>query len=191
MTVTVGGDPPLPHIGQESGAAPLSAERGASPSMEVTLLSSREEDTLFVARALGAVLAPGDLVALTGDLGAGKTVFCKGVGDALGIPPSRIVSPSFTIVAEHHGRLPLSHVDVYRLSSEREARDIGLDEILTGDRVYLVEWAEKIRFLLPNDCIQVTFLISGGNRRRLTVSLPDDPRFSEFLSRVKPLVSGG
>lgn len=157
----------------------------------VDLLSSGEEDTLFVARALGAVLAPGDLVALTGDLGAGKTIFCKGVGEALGVPPSRIVSPSFTIVTEHRGRLPVSHVDVYRLSSGREALDIGLDEILSGDHVYLVEWAEKILFLLPNDRIQVTFLISGGNRRRLTITLPDDPRFSEFRSRVKPLASGG
>lgn len=159
--------------------------------MNVTLLSSGEEDTLLVARALGAVLAPGDLVALTGDLGAGKTIFCKGVGDALGVPPSRIVSPGFTIVTEHRGRLPVSHVDVYRLSSEREALDIGLDEILSGDHVYLVEWAEKIRFLLPNDCIQVTFLISGGDRRRLKITLPDDPRFSEFRSRVSPLVPGG
>ena len=96
--------------------------------MEIELLSSREEETIHVGQALGNILEPGDVVALTGDLGAGKTVFCKGVGEALGIPTSRIVSPSFTIVTEHQGRLPLSHIDVYRLSSEEEALDIGLDE---------------------------------------------------------------
>ena len=159
--------------------------------MEVALLSSCEEDTLEIARALGEILGPGDVVALTGDLGAGKTVFCKGVGEALGIPPTRIVSPSFTIVTEHQGRLALCHVDVYRLSSEAEARDIGLDEILSGDRVCVVEWAEKIRFLLPNDCIQVKFYILGGDRRRLSVAVPDDPRFAEFLFRVRPLIPGG
>src|SRR4030067_2346365 len=112
--------------------------------MEVTLLSSCEEDTLEIARAMGEILGPGDVVALTGDLGAGKQVFCKGVGGALGIPPTRIVSPSFTIVTEHQGRLALRHVDVYRLSSEAEARDIGLDEILSGDRAGVVGWAAKI-----------------------------------------------
>lgn len=158
--------------------------------MEIELLSSREEDTLHVARALGNILEPGDVVALTGDLGAGKTVFCKGVGEALGIPPGRIVSPSFTIVTEHRGRLPLSHIDVYRLSSVEEALDIGLDEIVSGDRVCLVEWAEKIRILLPNDCIRITFHILSGERRSLSVETRDDPRFGRFLSRVRHLFPG-
>lgn len=161
--------------------------------MNVTLFSSSEEDTRTIARALGAVLQPGDLVALTGDLGAGKTVFCKGLGEALGIPPDRIASPSFTIVTEHAGRLPFRHVDVYRLSSVREAEEIGLEELLRGDGVCVVEWAEKIGILLPNDRIQVTFHFSeeGGDRRRLLVSAGDSPRFHEFLSRCRPFMTGG
>jgi tRNA threonylcarbamoyladenosine biosynthesis protein TsaE len=159
--------------------------------MEVTLLSSCEEDTLEIAQALGEILVPGDVVALTGELGAGKTVFCKGVGEALGISPHRIVSPSFTIITEHRGRVALCHVDVYRLSSEAEAQDIGLDEVLGGDRVCVVEWAEKIRFLLPKECIRVTFLILDGDRRILSVEAPDDPRFGKFLSRVIPLMQEG
>jgi tRNA threonylcarbamoyladenosine biosynthesis protein TsaE len=159
--------------------------------MKVDFLSSSEEDTFSIARALGGILKPGDVVALTGDLGAGKTLFCKGVGAALGISPGRIVSPSFTMVTEYRGRLPLCHVDVYRLSSEEEARDIGLDEILTEERVFLVEWAEKIRSLLPNHCIRVTFFISDEDRRRISVEAKDDPRFAEFVSRVRPLIPGG
>src|SRR4030067_959735 len=138
--------------------------------MEVALLSSCEDDPLESARARGEILGPGDVVALTGDLGAGKTVFCKGVGEALGISPTRIVSPSFTIVTEHQGRLALCHVDVYRLSSEAEARDIGLDEILSGDRVCGVEWAEKSGFLFPNDYIRGKFTILGGGRRKRFVA---------------------
>lgn len=161
--------------------------------MQLELLSASEEDTRAIARAMGAVLLPGDVVALTGDLGAGKTAFCKGLGEALGIPPDRVVSPSFTIVTEHTGRMPFRHVDAYRLSSVREAEEIGLEESFRGDGVCVVEWAEKIGILLPNDRIQVTFLFSeeGGDRRRLLISAGDSPRFHEFLSRCRPFTTGG
>jgi len=159
--------------------------------MEIDLLSFGEEDTMHVARALGEILRPGDVVALTGELGAGKTVFCKGVGESLGIPAGRIASPSFTIVTEHRGRVPFCHIDVYRLSSVEEALDIGLDEALSGERVCLVEWAEKIRILLPNDRIEITFHILGSERRRLSITAMDDPRFETFRSRVVHLIQGG
>ncbi len=161
--------------------------------MNVALSSRSEEDTLAIARALGAVLVPGDVVALTGDLGAGKTVFCKGLGEALGVPRERVTSPSFTIVTEHAGRVPFRHVDVYRLSSAREAEEIGLEELFGGDGVCVVEWAEKIDIMLPNDRIQVKFLFSeeGGDRRRLFVSAGDSPRFHEFLLRCRPFTTGG
>jgi tRNA threonylcarbamoyladenosine biosynthesis protein TsaE len=159
--------------------------------MKVDFLSSSEEDTYSIALALGEILKTGDVVALTGELGAGKTLFCKGVGEALGISRGRIVSPSFTMVTEYSGRLPLCHVDAYRLVSEEEALDIGLEEVLTEGRVFLVEWAEKILSLLPNDCIRVTFSISGEDRRRISVEANDDPRFAEFVSSVRPLIPGG
>src|SRR5512139_4203467 len=108
--------------------------------MRLIFSSDSPGDTLEIARALGEVLAPGDVVALTGDLGAGKTLFCKGVGEALGVSPDRIVSPSFVIVTEHRGRLPLTHVDVYRLDTVREAEEIGLDETLAGEGACVVEW---------------------------------------------------
>lgn len=159
--------------------------------MEIDLLSSHEEDTMHIARALGEILRPGDVVALSGDLGAGKTVFCKGVGEALGIPAGRIASPSFTIVTEHQGRVPFCHIDVYRLSSVEEALDIGLDEVLSGEKICLVEWAEKIRILLPNDCIGITFHILSSEGRRLSLTAMDDPRFTTFRSRIGHLITGG
>jgi len=140
---------------------------------------------------LGEILEPGDIVALSGDLGAGKTLFCKGVGEALGVPPDRIVSPSFTIVTEHRGRIPLTHVDVYRLDSLREAEEIGLDETFSGEGVCLVEWAEKVRELLPTDCVWVTFSLSGGDRREITVFAPDQPRFEIFRARSQRFHPGG
>jgi len=153
--------------------------------------SESPEDTLEIARALGAALRPGDVVALCGDLGAGKTLFCKGVGEALGIPPDRIVSPTFTIVTEHEGRVPLTHIDVYRLAGARDADEIGMRELLSGDGVCMVEWAEKIRELLPTDCIQVTFSISGADRREIAVVAPDRPGFDEFRAGSIRFQRGG
>jgi tRNA threonylcarbamoyladenosine biosynthesis protein TsaE len=159
--------------------------------MRVILLSASPEDTLAIARALGETLAPGDVVALTGELGAGKTLFCKGIGEALGIPPEKVVSPSFTIVTEHEGRIPLTHVDVYRLASLREAEEIGLPETLAGRGVCVVEWAEKVAELLPTDCIRVTLAVSGGDRREIAVVVPDPLRFGPFRARSQRFQPGG
>jgi tRNA threonylcarbamoyladenosine biosynthesis protein TsaE len=159
--------------------------------MSVEFYSSCEEDTLEIARALGAVLVPGDVVALSGDLGAGKTVFCKGVGEALGIPADRIVSPSFTIVTEHPAVVPFLHVDVYRLSSEREAADIGLEEVLNGEGICLVEWAEKIAAMLPNSCIKVKFSFLAVGGRRLILDAEDTPRIRGFVNRCRRYLAGG
>jgi tRNA threonylcarbamoyladenosine biosynthesis protein TsaE len=159
--------------------------------MHLLLSSGSPEDTLEIARALGEVLEPGDVVALTGDLGAGKTLFCKGVGEALGVPPDRIVSPSFVIATEHRGRLPFTHVDVYRLGSVREAEEIGLSETFSGDGVCVVEWAEKVTELLPTDSIRVTFTVSDGDRRSIEVAVPDQPRFEPFRARSQRFQPGG
>ena len=150
---------------------------------DLSLTSNSPADTFSIARALGEALRPGDVVALYGDLGAGKTLFCKGVGEVLGIPSDRILSPTFTIVTEHAGPVLLNHIDVYRLSSTRDADEIGMRELLSGDGVCLVEWAEKIEELLPTDCIRVTFTISGDDRREIAVAAPDLPRFDDFRAR--------
>ncbi|MBM2829169.1 MAG: hypothetical protein HW408_1701 [Actinobacteria bacterium] len=149
--------------------------------MQIDFLSSSVDDTLEIARELGAVLLRGDVVALIGDLGAGKTV--------------RIVSPSFTILTEHGserpGSLPLYHADLYRLSGEREAEGIGLEEALYGDGICLVEWAEKIASMLPKCCINVKFSILDESGRTLIVTAEDSPRMSEFAASCKRYTRGG
>ncbi|MDA8121237.1 MAG: tRNA (adenosine(37)-N6)-threonylcarbamoyltransferase complex ATPase subunit type 1 TsaE [Deltaproteobacteria bacterium] len=159
--------------------------------ISIDLRSDSEGETIDIARALGAVLVPGDVVALEGELGAGKTVFCKGVGESLGVSPERIVSPTFTIVTEHEGALPLYHVDLYRLSSEWEAACIGLEEILNGEGVCLVEWPEVIVSLLPKHCIKVRFLFLEPDGRSLNITAEDTPRMRGFLFRCKPYLPGG
>jgi tRNA threonylcarbamoyladenosine biosynthesis protein TsaE len=113
-------------------------------SVTKTITTTSESDTAAVGRELAATLAAGDVVLLYGDLGAGKTAFVKGLAEGLGIATDEVSSPTFTLVQEYRGgRLPLFHVDLYRLNDPRELDDLGLDEI-AEDGVLAIEWAEKL-----------------------------------------------
>ena len=154
--------------------------------MIIELVSGSPEDTFEIARLLGEILQAGDVIALTGDLGAGKTCFSKGIGAALGISPDRVASPTFIISTRHEGgAVPLIHVDVYRLESAREAVDIGLDETFYDEKgVCVVEWAEKVEDLLPTDSIRVTFEITGENTRKIVFSGPEQDRLALFREQT-------
>ncbi len=114
-----------------------------------TTISPSAEDTIAHGRALAATLRRGDVLALCGDLGAGKTHFVKGLAAGLGAS-APVTSPTFTLIHEYlGGRLPLYHFDFYRLDDEDEALKIGFDEYLDGDGVCVIEWADKFPALLP------------------------------------------
>jgi tRNA threonylcarbamoyladenosine biosynthesis protein TsaE len=112
------------------------------------------EDTRAVGAAIAPLLIPGDAVLLTGELGAGKTVFVQGVARGLGIEEP-VVSPTFTLVKEYVGRLAVAHVDVYRLDRVQDVVDLGLDELGEGEDVLLVEWGDAVEALLPPDRLRV------------------------------------
>ena len=130
------------------------------------ILSECEADTVLEGEKLGRCLEPGSVVALYGDLGAGKTAFVRGLAAGLGIE-SAITSPTFTIVNEHPGQIPLFHFDMYRISSESELFDIGWDEYLERGGVCVVEWSERIPNAIPPDAIIVRIENSGGDNRRI------------------------
>lgn len=112
--------------------------------MTKTITTRSEEETSAVGRELAATLSAGDIVLLYGDLGAGKTAFVRGLAEGLGVSRDEVSSPTFTLVQEYRGgRLPLFHVDLYRLNDPREIDDLGLEEI-AADGVLAIEWAEKI-----------------------------------------------
>jgi len=136
--------------------------------VERTLTRSTDE-TLELAGTVGELLRAGDVVSLVGDLGAGKTVFARGVARALGVTEP-VVSPSFTIVREYDGRVPLVHVDVYRIDTVQELYDLGFEEFVRDDGVTLVEWGDMIDGLLPGDRLDV----------RLTPGATDDERVVEI-----------
>ena len=113
-----------------------------------------ESETLALAERVATLLVPGDVIVLSGDLGAGKTVFAKGLCRGLGVEEP-VVSPTFTIVREYEGRVRVLHLDVYRLDHVQEMIDLGLDEQLDGDVVAIVEWGEAVGALLPPDRLEV------------------------------------
>jgi tRNA threonylcarbamoyladenosine biosynthesis protein TsaE len=124
------------------------------------------DETLALAGSVAEVLRPGDVVSLVGDLGAGKTVFARGVARGLGVTEA-VVSPSFTIVREYEGRLPLVHIDVYRVDTIRELYDLGFEELVRDDAVTLVEWGNVIDVLLPGDRLDVRLAPGDGDDERV------------------------
>ena len=141
--------------------------------MSEKMIESRSEaETFAVGRGLGESAKSGDIFLLDGDLGVGKTVFAKGVAAGLGIDEP-VVSPTFTIVHEYEGRLPLYHFDVYRIADPDEMYEIGFDEYLYGDGVCLIEWPSQVEELLPEEAVRITIekdLKNGPDYRRITIA---------------------
>jgi len=135
----------------------------------MTILTSNEEETINEGKKLGATLSPGSVVALYGDLGTGKTAFTRGLAAGLGIT-NNVSSPTFTIVNEYQGDIPLFHFDMYRLENENELFDIGWDDYLERSGVCAVEWSEKVPGAFPPDTIIVTLENLGGTQRRLEIN---------------------
>ncbi|MEO0074372.1 MAG: tRNA (adenosine(37)-N6)-threonylcarbamoyltransferase complex ATPase subunit type 1 TsaE [candidate division WOR-3 bacterium] len=124
--------------------------------------------TVSFGRRLGTVLKPGAVVAFYGELGAGKTTMIRGVCAGLGVTEA-VKSPSFVIVTEYEGRLPVYHIDLYRLSDEQALEPIGLESYLYGNGVCLIEWAERAERLLPAETVRVRMEVTGEKSRRICV----------------------
>lgn len=123
------------------------------------------EQTEELGREIGRRLKPGDVLSLDGDLGAGKTVITRGICAGMGLDPSDVQSPTFTIVNEYEGEVPLFHFDTYRLSGEDDFLASGLDEYFYRDGVCVIEWGSVIDGLLPEDAIRIGIFGSGSERK--------------------------
>jgi tRNA threonylcarbamoyladenosine biosynthesis protein TsaE len=139
--------------------------------VSTSLTTTSPEETEAAGARLGATLGPGDVVALSGELGAGKTVFVQGLARALGVAGGA-TSPTFVLVNEYRGRLPVHHVDAYRTASLAELRDLGLDEMMDGDGVTVIEWAERLEPLLPARAVRVRITGVGDEPRQITIERP-------------------
>lgn len=130
------------------------------------VICENEHETMHLATKLGEALQVGDVIALEGDLGAGKTTFTKAVAKALGVTRN-VNSPTFTIMKQYQGRLPLYHFDVYRMEDADE--DLGFDEFFYGEGVCIVEWAHLIGPQLPSELLNIQIKYIGETKREITL----------------------
>lgn len=141
-----------------------------------------------IGRRIGTALGGGDIVALIGELGSGKTCLTQGMAKGLGVAENvPVVSPTFTLVNEYPGRIPLVHLDVYRLSGPGDLEDMGYEEYFYGGGVVVIEWAEKVREILPEKTIVVRMAYVDENTRELVLEGPPET-MGKLEERLK---SGG
>lgn len=152
----------------------------SNTTLELHVDSAAEMQAL--ARRLGQALAIGDVIALTGPLGAGKTTFVQGLADGMGVPADRhVASPTFALVNEHPGRIPLVHVDFYRIKDPAELPELGIEEAY-DQAATAIEWAERFPDWLPADVLSVSIRIEDGSRRLEVKS--QGPRSQRMLSSL-------
>ena len=147
-----------------------------------TLTTNSAEETIVLGEKLGAVLVAGDVIALFGDLGAGKTTLTKGIARGMNLSAD-IHSPTFTLIHEHPGAVPLYHVDLYRLAHEAEVETIGIDEYIYGDGVTIIEWADRMKSLLPEGRLDIELRMKGDTERELTFET-HSPRLGVALEEL-------
>ncbi|UOE55751.1 tRNA (adenosine(37)-N6)-threonylcarbamoyltransferase complex ATPase subunit type 1 TsaE [Bacillus sp. CMF12] len=143
-------------------------------------ISKKPEDTMAFSERLGSLLQPGDVLALEGDLGAGKTTFTKGLAKGLNITRN-VNSPTFTIIKEYQGRLPLYHMDVYRVEDSFE--DLGFDEYFEGNGVTVVEWAHLVKEQLPEELLTIYLYLDDNDSRKLVLE-PQGKRYEELCKEI-------
>lgn len=150
--------------------------------MKKAIHTTSAGETMALGERLGTRLEPGDVLALFGDLGAGKTTFTKGLAVGLGLEAD-VHSPTFTLIHEHHGRIPLYHIDLYRLESELEVENIGIEEYIYGDGVTVIEWADRMKSLLPQGRLDIEFRMLGDVEREIIIET-DSPRLWTIVEEL-------
>lgn len=131
------------------------------------MISTSVEETIAIGKDFARKLKPGAVVCLKGNLGAGKTHFVKGIASFFGISTEKVNSPTFTLINEYYGTLPVFHFDCYRLKNEQEALEIGTEDYFYGEGISIVEWPEKIGNLLPENSVWVTIKHLDGSNRNI------------------------
>ena len=149
----------------------------------ITLTSKSPEETRAIGERLGKLAEPGDIYILTGKLGAGKTVLTQGIALGLGITDC-VLSPTFVLIRELKGRLPLYHVDLYRLDRIEEISELGLDDYLYGSGITVIEWGEKAGKFIPDDYLTIRLDSVSEHERRLTFKA-EGVRYQRLIERLE------
>jgi tRNA threonylcarbamoyladenosine biosynthesis protein TsaE len=153
----------------------------------LTVELASEDDTGTLGRAIADLLVPGVVIGLVGPLGSGKTRLVRAIAEAQGVDPRAISSPTFVLIHEYEGRLPIYHFDAYRLKTPQAFEDLGVADYWDSGGVCLVEWADRVRDLLPKDSWWITLEPTGLTARSVRIELPASPhgirdRLAELLA---------
>ncbi len=135
----------------------------------MTFHTNSTPETIELGKAIGKQLQPGAVIALEGTLAAGKTTITKGIAESLGITET-ITSPTFTLISEYKGKLPLYHMDVYRLDSTEDFINLGVEEMIYGNGVTVIEWSEKVKTELPSETITIALEANESGGRTITIT---------------------
>jgi tRNA threonylcarbamoyladenosine biosynthesis protein TsaE len=146
----------------------------------VKYITTSVEKSLWLGKQLGIQLTKGDIIALIGDLGGGKTWFTKGVAIGLNIEPNDVVSPTFTLVNEYYGKYPLFHMDLYRMDNKDDFLSLDLDSYFLGKGIVVIEWADRWPGTLPDERVQIDFKMIDNNTREL--------KFYGFHNRSRAII---
>jgi tRNA threonylcarbamoyladenosine biosynthesis protein TsaE len=142
-------------------------------------------ETIRIGKSIGSRLLPGDVVALVGELGAGKTQFIKGMAMGVGVgKPTYISSPSFTLINEYPGKIPFYHIDLFRLEWEKEAEELGLEDYFQGEGITAIEWADKIPSFLPKEMLLIHIAYTGKKTRSIEM-VGKGKRFLNLVNQIQ------
>jgi tRNA threonylcarbamoyladenosine biosynthesis protein TsaE len=174
-----------PNVTRPAKAKQTDARRSAASSLPWKLVSTSHEHTDRLGQMIGRMLRGGETIALYGPLGAGKTALVRGIAQGLGASPLVVTSPTFVVIHEYdQGRLPLTHVDLYRIRTPSELESTGLIEYFSGQTVTAIEWADKGFTALPQDRIDIT--LNHRTARSRTIQLcATKSNSAQFLSRLR------
>jgi tRNA threonylcarbamoyladenosine biosynthesis protein TsaE len=150
-----------------------------------TFIANDERDTARLGAAIAEVVSPGTTIGLIGTLGAGKTRLVAAVAESLGVPPAAVTSPTFVLVNEYaSGRLPIYHFDTYRLKDDDEFLELGPEEYFDSAGIVFIEWADRVRHLLPTERLEITLEVTGPDRRTITIA-GTSPATTDTATRIQ------
>ena len=174
-----------PNVTRSAKTKQPAARRSATSILPWKLVSTSHQHTDRLGQVIGHVLRGGETIALYGPLGAGKTALVRGIAQGLGASPTAISSPTFVVIHEYYqGRLPLAHVDLYRIRTPRELESTGLIEYFSGQTVTAIEWADKGLGALPQDRIEIALNHRAPRSRTIQLS-PTGPKSDEVLALAR------
>jgi tRNA threonylcarbamoyladenosine biosynthesis protein TsaE len=155
-----------------------------SKAKALTIISSTPLETERIGSLVGTLLIPGDVIALTGELGSGKTTLVRGLAQGMGFSGEEVVSPSFTLVNEYDGPLPLFHIDLYRLRNAGELHEIGYEEYITEAGVAVIEWADRVLDAIPHESLWITLRYQSEESREIVMQ-PRGDRYEKMIEEFK------